>query len=862
MLVRRPWNGSATIGSNHLINTLTCRYSVYIQCLRLFVRFFPSVKTTNLSLCNELVLVASCTHNLMLCSKEQGNLKWHGCSNGRMLRSRTRPHTIRSYTFWYLMNSQPWLFLPWIMQIQRRAETVWTYFCDVNLFSTLTTPWSGMDAESVCFILCFLPFLSWYLSWLTLAETKSWLSLFLCASAARSPSSCSGFKCICPEAVLYRQWWHHKQFWDETRFIHSNLVSVSICRIEKRVMWIRDRLMLMATCPRLWLGCHIHRGSVLRVFLGIISPGNIATFTTKRDLEWSCFLSRTMRTEWDSWKHPGVAFISGHPSSECSGLLSWPHTSNIDMQRIWLTPTENSMPDWNVYRTMLMNLSAKNSDWHPWALHAEKLDMADNYMQIKLRDNRTHCDRTSVRPALAASSSPRISFNSSGLEPWWMWPDAQQACGLGVFRNRSTDYSERFLTDGEQIYANLKSLTNQNNGHSNWWSWQFNAGDLCFQNCWLPRCARHCPLPSWHWPRLQPIRRCQDMAMANALVFIHHCPSQGELHWQALMADAVHGLGDTAAEVAWVLSLRLEVPHTWRVTWASPHCAWYCLLLRVHWISCCALHFVRWVQCMTISCECCPGDSFGVCWSCTTTRQGGNEVMQAILQCLAKLPDWHELHESRWQIADFQEHPWGHGKIESIGAVVVSSMHFKYDGVEGWAVLGVRLFICLLFVWLIVWWLGLRVYADGLCHWLIELMASTQVTCILLYIAFSMGVGLGVCTAIIQLHWQHLHAVNQKECAQIVEAMTASPLWCLCSQMPSKEEDAAVSSYCATHLVPKLHNILVPVFYWICYLLPLSCLILPRQYWRLCDSTEEVIDGATSRSKDLTCSIPMWKASI
>ena len=51
------------------------------------------------------------------------------------------------------------------------------------------------------------------------------------------------------------------------------------------------------------------------------------------------------------------------------------------------------------------------------------------------------------------------------------------------------------------------------------------------------------------------------MAMANALVFIDHCPSQGELHWQALMADAVHGLGDTAAEVVWVLSLRLPVPH-------------------------------------------------------------------------------------------------------------------------------------------------------------------------------------------------------------------------------------------------------------------------------------------------------------
>lgn len=54
------------------------------------------------------------------------------------------------------------------------------------------------------------------------------------------------------------------------------------------------------------------------------------------------------------------------------------------------------------------------------------------------------------------------------------------------------------------------------------------------------------------------------------------------------------------------------------------------------------------------------------------------------------------------RIADFQEHPWGHGKIESIGAVVVSSMHFEYDGVEGWAVLGLSL--------------GLRVYADGLWH--------------------------------------------------------------------------------------------------------------------------------------------------
>lgn len=64
---------------NHLIKT--CRYSVYIQCLSLFVRLFPSVKTTNLSLCNELVLVTSFSHNLMLCSKEQGNLKWHDFIN-------------------------------------------------------------------------------------------------------------------------------------------------------------------------------------------------------------------------------------------------------------------------------------------------------------------------------------------------------------------------------------------------------------------------------------------------------------------------------------------------------------------------------------------------------------------------------------------------------------------------------------------------------------------------------------------------------------------------------------------------------------------------------------------------------------
>ena len=85
---------------------------------------------------------------------------------------------------------------------------------------------------------------------------------------------------------------------------------------------------------------------------------------------------------------------------------------------------------------------------------------------------------------------------------------------------------------------------------------------ICISKAVDRSCARHCPLPSWHWPRLQPIRRCQDMAIANALVFIDHCPSQGYFHWQALMADAVHGLGDTAAEVAWVLSLRLGVPHT------------------------------------------------------------------------------------------------------------------------------------------------------------------------------------------------------------------------------------------------------------------------------------------------------------
>ena len=118
------------------------------------------------------------------------------------------------------------------------------------------------------------------------------------------------------------------------------------------------------------------------------------------------------------------------------------------------------------------------------------------------------------------------------------------------------------------------------------------------------------------------------------------------------------------------------------------------------------------------------------------------------------------------------------------------------------------------------------------------------------------------------LHCYHTAAsltslqVKQKECAQILEATTASPLWCLCSQMPSKEEDAAVSSYCATHLVPKLHNILVPVFFCTCHLLLLSLLGNFGILLHLCDFTEEVIDGATSCSKDLTCSIPVWEASI
>lgn len=38
-----------------------------------------------------------------------------------------------------------------------------------------------------------------------------------------------------------------------------------------------------------------------------------------------------------------------------------------------------------------------------------------------------------------------------------MWPDAQQAHVAPVSSTRSTDYSERFLTDGEQIYTNLTS---------------------------------------------------------------------------------------------------------------------------------------------------------------------------------------------------------------------------------------------------------------------------------------------------------------------------------------------------------------------------------------------------------------------
>ena len=200
-----------------------------------------------------------------------------------------------------------------------------------------------------------------------------------------------------------------------------------------------------------------------------------------------------MRSGWDSWKHRGVAFIGGHPSSECTGLFSWPHTSNIDVQWIWLTPTENLMPDWNVYRTVLMNLLQRTVtgilESYMQSLIAEKSHMADT-----CRFNWMTIPPTAIgfKACVLQSDplcSPRISFNSSGLEPWWMWPDAQQALVAPVSSTRSTDYSERFLTDVEQIYTNLvKSLTHQNNGQINWWSWQSNAGDLCFQSSWSKLC--------------------------------------------------------------------------------------------------------------------------------------------------------------------------------------------------------------------------------------------------------------------------------------------------------------------------------------------------------------------------------------
>ena len=129
-----------------------------------------------------------------------------------------------------------------------------------------------------------------------------------------------------------------------------------------------------------------------------------------------------MRTGWDSWKHRGVAFIGGHPSSECTGLFSWPHTSNIDMQWIWLTLAD-SHRKFNAGLKCTQNCldepSAKNSDGHPWVLHAKSYCWKityGRYMQIQLDDNPTHCDRIQ---RLCASVGPAL-FSQDLIQLFWL----------------------------------------------------------------------------------------------------------------------------------------------------------------------------------------------------------------------------------------------------------------------------------------------------------------------------------------------------------------------------------------------------------------------------------------------------------
>ena len=76
----------------------------------------------------------------------------------------------------------------------------------------------------------------------------------------------------------------------------------------------------MATCTRLWLGCHIHRGSVLRVFLLASHLGEVDQAVSFREPN----------------EIPGnieVLLLSvAILQVNARAFFCWPHTSNIDMQ--------------------------------------------------------------------------------------------------------------------------------------------------------------------------------------------------------------------------------------------------------------------------------------------------------------------------------------------------------------------------------------------------------------------------------------------------------------------------------------------------------------------------------------------------
>lgn len=94
------------------------------------------------------------------CFVRRSKATWSGMisSTGRMLRSHTRPHTMMSYTFWYL-SLECFCHGSCRFRGVQKLEGV-DIFCDVNIISTLTTQWSddlvwmqNLFSNRFCFIL-------------------------------------------------------------------------------------------------------------------------------------------------------------------------------------------------------------------------------------------------------------------------------------------------------------------------------------------------------------------------------------------------------------------------------------------------------------------------------------------------------------------------------------------------------------------------------------------------------------------------------------------------------------------------------------------------------------------------------------